>query len=77
VLRNLRPVDILYDLAEDISDLRFLPLSTIKDWDLHLKGLSKGNNKDISAYGSLYAGIGSDDFDLEMGDGFYNLYTLL
>ncbi|KAJ5100152.1 hypothetical protein N7532_007153 [Penicillium argentinense] len=25
VLRNLRPVDILHDLAEDISDLHFLP----------------------------------------------------
>ena len=76
MLRNLRPVDILYGLAEDTSDLRFLPLSTMKDWDLHLKDLSKANDEDIPAYGSLYAGIGSDDFDSEMGHGFYNLYSL-
>ncbi|OKP09502.1 hypothetical protein PENSUB_5151 [Penicillium subrubescens] len=68
VPRNLRPVNILHDLAEDTSDLRFLPPSTMSDWGVQLKDLSKANDEDAPAHSSSLAGIGSD-FNLEMGDG--------
>jgi hypothetical protein len=69
VLRNLRPVNILHDLAEDTSDLRFFPSSTMKDWELQLKDLSKAADDEVPLHSSSHAGISSDDFDLAIGDG--------
>lgn len=69
VLQNLRPVNIPHDLAEDTSDLCFFPSSTMKDWELYLKDLSKAADDEVPLHSSSHAGISSDDFDLAIGDG--------
>jgi hypothetical protein len=68
-LQNLQPLNMCNSMVNETSGLRFFPLSTLQDWELHLKGLTTSVDKEAIPDDLTGTAFELDDFNLDIGDG--------
>ena len=68
-LQNLLPFDIFQSPTHASSGLKFFPSTTLKNWQLQIKGLIRLEELDDDVETEEHISLEADDFSFDFGDG--------
>lgn len=67
-LQNLRPIHISNSALYQSSGLSFFPTSTLDEWQVHIKNMTKLTDQDPNVEISIIAFLDLDDFNMDLID---------